>query len=164
VLQETPQLTTPSVFSSNDRPPTPHSPTAMLQLRCHRHPCRPYCCQQAQRQIFCALLTLPRTSSFALPQEPCPSCSILIFGRLLSHTTVVRSFLWETSVQTFFGRLQHGLTFGRPLSQPSHFLYRFIFVRSLQSSPNIVCYGSVLFSVSVYYLLLCVLVCILNGS
>jgi len=82
VLQEAPQLTTPSVFSSNDQPPTPHSPTAMLQVRCHRHPCCPYCCQQAQRPTFCALLTLPRTSSLALPQEPCPSCSILISGRL----------------------------------------------------------------------------------
>ena len=106
------------------------------------------CCQQAQSPTFCALLTLPRTSSLALPQEPSPSCSILIFGRLLSQTTVVRSFLRETSVQTFFGRLQHGLTFGRPLSQ-AYFLYRFIFVRSLQSPPNIFCYGSVLFSVSV---------------
>ena len=40
------------------------------------------CCQQAQSPTFCALLTLPRTSSLALPQEPSPSCSILIFGRL----------------------------------------------------------------------------------
>jgi len=101
VLQEAPQLTTPSMFSSNDQPPTPHSPTVMLQLRCYRHPCRPYCCQQAQHPSFCALLTLPRTSSLALPQEPCPSCSILIFGRLRSQTTVVRPFLGETSVQTF---------------------------------------------------------------
>jgi len=124
VLQKAPQLTTPSVFASNDQPPTSHSLTAMLQLRCHRHPCRSYCCQQAQRPTFCALLALLWTSSLALPQEPCPSCSILVFERLLSQTTVVRFFLRETSVQTFFGRppSQHGLTFGRPLSQPSHFL------------------------------------------
>ena len=31
----------------------------------------------------------------------------------------------------------------------SHFLWWFIFVRSLQSSPDVVCYGSVLFSVAV---------------
>jgi len=48
----------------------------------HWHPCSPYCCQQAQRLTFCALPTLPRTSPLALPQEPSPSCSIMIFGRL----------------------------------------------------------------------------------
>ena len=37
-----------------------------------------------QRPTFCALPTLPRTSSLALPQEPSPSCSFLIFGRLSS--------------------------------------------------------------------------------
>jgi len=41
VLQEAPHLPTSSLFSSNDQPPTPHSPTAMLQLRRHWHPCRP---------------------------------------------------------------------------------------------------------------------------
>ena len=35
-----------------------------------------------QRPTFCALLTLPRTSSLALPQEPSPSCLILTFDRL----------------------------------------------------------------------------------
>ena len=116
MLQKAPQLTTPSVFLSNDQPATPHSPTAMLQLRCRRHPCRPYCCQQAQRPTFCALLTLQRTSSLALPQEPSPSCSILIFGRLsfadhpralfssgdfstdLFWTTSTRFDLWETFI------------------------------------------------------------------
>ena len=82
VLQEALQLTTPPVFPRNDQPPTPHSPTAMLQLTCHRHHCRPYCCQQAQRPTFCALLTLLRTTSLALSQEPSRSCSILILGRL----------------------------------------------------------------------------------
>jgi len=123
VLQEAPQLTTPPVFSSNDQPPTPHSPTAMLQLRCRRHNFHPYCCQQVQRPTFCALLTLPRTSSLALPQEPSPSCSILIFGRLsfadhpcaffssgdsstdLFWTTSTRFDLRETFITTFTSSL-----------------------------------------------------------
>jgi len=122
VLQEAPQLTTPSVFSSNDQPPTPHSPTTMLQFRCRRHPCRPYCCQQAQCPTSsCALLTLPRTSSLALLQQPCPSCLILIFGRL-SFADHCRAIFSSGDFRTFLGRLQNGLTFGRPLSEPTHFL------------------------------------------
>jgi len=86
----------------------------MLQLKCHQHPCRSYCCQKAQRPTICALLTLLRTSSLALPQEPSPSCSMLIFGRLsfadhpraffssgdfstdLFWTTSTRFDLWDT--------------------------------------------------------------------
>ena len=55
----------------------------------------------------------------------------------------------------FFRRLQHGLTFGRLPSQPSDFPRQFIFVTSLQSFTDIVCYGSVLFSLILYYLCLC---------
>ena len=47
------------------------------------------------------------------------------------------------TVPLFFGRLQHGLTFGRLVDI---FLCRFIFVTSLKSFTDIVCYGSVLFS------------------
>jgi len=46
---------------------TPHSPSAMLQLTCHRHLRRSYCRQQAPRPTFCARLTLQQTSSLALP-------------------------------------------------------------------------------------------------
>jgi len=84
VPKEALQLTTLPVFSSNDQSSAPHwhSPSVMLQLTCHWHSRRPYCQQQAQRPTFCALLTLQRTSSLALPQEPAPSCLILTFGRL----------------------------------------------------------------------------------
>jgi len=70
-------------------------------------------------------------------------------GDFLSQTTLARSFLRETTLPSFFGRIQHGSTSRRPSSQPSHFLQRFIFVRSIQSFPNINCCGSVLISVSV---------------
>jgi len=91
------------------------------------------------RELLCSLFrnTLP------LPARFWPS------GDFLSQITLARSFLRETTVPSLFGRIQHVSTSKRPSSQPSHFLQRFIFVRSLQSSPNIVCYGSVLFSVSV---------------
>jgi len=84
---------------------------------CHRHPHRPYCRQQAQRPTFCARLTIKRTSSLTLPLPAWfwPS------GDLLSQTILARSFLRETTVPLFFGRLQHGLTFRRLPSQPSHF-------------------------------------------
>jgi len=69
--------------------------------------------------LLCALLNLPRTSSLAVPQEPSPSCSILIFGRLsfaghpraffspgdfstdIFWTTSTRFDLRETFVTTF---------------------------------------------------------------
>jgi len=62
---------------------------------------------------------------------------VLFFGRL--H---YRPSLDEFNTVRPPGDLHHN-------RWPSHFLQRFIFVRSLQSSPSIVCYGSVLFSVSV---------------
>jgi len=95
--------------------------------------------------LFSELFRSPfhKTLPLPLPARFWPS------GDFLSQTTLARSFLRETTVPSFFAQLQHGLTVGRPLSQPSHFLYRFIFVRSLQSSPDIVYHGSVLFSVSV---------------
>jgi len=74
---------------------------------------------------FSELLRSPFRKTLPLPARFWPS------GDLLSQTTLARSFLRETTVPSFFERLQHGLTFGRPLSQPSNFLYRFIFVRSL---------------------------------
>jgi len=92
----------------------------MLQLTCHRHSRRPYCRQQAQHPTFCALLTLQRTSSLALSQDPSPSCSILTFGRLsladhiraffspgdystvLLWTTSTRFDLRETFITTFY--------------------------------------------------------------
>ena len=54
----------------------------------------------------------------------------------------------ETAVLPFFDGLKHGLTFGRLLSQPLHFIWWFLFVTSLLSSLDTVCYASVLFSVS----------------
>jgi len=120
--------------------------------------------------LNCPRLTLQRTSSHALSRDPSPSGSILTFGRP-SQTPLAHSFLRQTrssttlsddfntvwASRTFSGRLPHRpfehfrhiLTFGRLLSQPSRFLWQFIFVRSLQSSPDMVYYGSVLISVSV---------------
>ena len=95
------------------------------------------------------LLTLPRTSSWHF-RKTLPLLALFWpSGDFLSQTTLACSFLRENTVPSFFGRLQHVSTSRRLSSQPSHFLQRFIFVRSLQSSPNIVCYGSVLFCVSV---------------
>jgi len=163
VLQEAAQLITPPVFSSNDQSSTPHSPSAMLQPTCRRHPRRPYCRQQAPRPTFCARLTLQRTSSLALPQRPVPfqldfdlqepffriPPSRVLFSERLQYrhfwTTSTQFVLRETPVTTFT------------------FSLAFCFFMFLQSSPDIVCYGSVLFFVSVQYLLLCVLIWSLNG-
>jgi len=124
VLQEAPQLTTPPVFLRTDQSSTPPSTSAMLQLTCRRHPRRPYWRQQAHHPTFCALLTLQRTSSLALPQDPSPSCSILTFGRLsfADHTRAFSSsgdystvHLWTTS--TRFGLRETFITsFTFPLS------------------------------------------------
>ena len=65
---------------------------------------------------FRELLCLPFHKNLPLPARFWSS------GDFLSHTTLARSLLRETSVQTFLRWLQHGLTFWRPLSQPSHFL------------------------------------------
>ena len=80
----------------NVRYSSPHLPSQFNT--CHQHPRRPYFQQQATRPTFCA-----------------PS------GDLLSQTILARSFLRETTVPLFFGGLQHGLTFGRLPTQPSHF-------------------------------------------
>jgi len=94
---------------------SPHSPSQ--SNTCHRHPRRPYCRHQAPRLTFCARLTIKRSSSLELPLPArfWPS------GDLLSQTILASSFLRETIVPLFFGRLQHGLIFGRLPSQPSHF-------------------------------------------
>jgi len=63
-----------------------------------------------------------------------PSSRILFFGRLQ-----YRSFSNDSNTVWPSGDFCHNLQI---------FLCRFIFVTSLQSSPDIVCYGSVLFSVS----------------
>jgi len=97
--------------------------TLQLRIRrrnantCHRQPRRHYWRQEGPRPTFCARPTIKRTSSLALPLPArfWPS------GDLLSQTILARSFLRETTVPLFFGRLQHGLTFGRLPSQLSHF-------------------------------------------
>ena len=173
MLQEAPQLTTPSVFSSNDQPLTPHSPTAMLHLGCYWHPCRPYCCQQAQRPTFCALLTLPRASSLALPQEPSPSCSFLIFGRLSSAdhrraffsqsgdfstdlfwTTSTRFDLRETFITTFtFSLVVYSCEVPTVLSRYSLLWERIVFFFRVVSS--FVCINLILgWTITHYYLFL----------
>jgi len=80
---------------------------------CDWPPRRPYCQQKAPS--FCA-----RFHFFA---RPSPSCSILTFGRpsFADHPRTFFKFLGENTVPLFFGRLQHGLTFRRLPSQPSHF-------------------------------------------
>jgi len=123
---------------------------------CHWHPRRPYCRQQAPRPNFCACLTIKRTSSLALPLPArfWPS------GDLLSQTILARSFLRETTGPLFFGRLRHGLTFGRLLSQPSHFslsvYFRYVptvvYRYSLLRERIVFCFRVV--SVSKWYLLL----------
>jgi len=65
---------------------------------------------------FSELLRSPFLKTLQLPARFWP------LGDLLLQTTLACSFLRETTVPSFFGRLQHGLTFGRPLWQPSHFL------------------------------------------
>jgi len=65
---------------------------------------------------FSELLRSPLRKNLPLPARCWPS------EDFLSQTTLARCFLRETIVPTFFRRLQHGLTFGRPLSQPSYFL------------------------------------------
>ena len=83
--------------------------------------------------------TLPLSARF-WPRETFfhrPHSRVLFFGRLQ-----YRPFLGDFDTVRPRGDLHHN-------RWPSHFLQRFIFVRSLQFSPNTVCYGSVLFSVSV---------------
>jgi len=98
----------------NVRYSSQHSPSQ--SNKCHQHPRRPYYQQQGPRLTCCVRLTIKRTFSLELPLPArfWPS------GDLLSQTILARSFLRETTVPLFFGRLQHGLTFGRLPSQPSH--------------------------------------------
>ena len=123
--------TVESKFSSNDQPPTPHSQTAMIQFRCHRHPCRPYF---ATTTTYFLRSSDPSTDLFARPsarsfpflldfdlretffRRP-PSC-VLFFARLQ-----YRLFLDDFNTEdTCLHYLSLVLTFGRPSSQPSHFL------------------------------------------
>ena len=134
--------------------------TLQLRIRrrnantCHRHPRWPYCRQEALRPVFCARLTIKWTSSLTLPFPArfWPS------GDLLSHTILARSFLRETTVLLFFGWLQHGLTFGRPSSQPFSLSIYFCYVStvvyrySLLWDRIVFCFYVV--SVSMWYLLL----------
>ena len=130
----------------NDQSSTPHSPCVMLQLTCQQHPRCSYCQQQAPRPTFCARPThqellrspFPFLLDFDLQETFfCrPSSRVLFFRRLQYHP------FWMTPTCSVWTAkdLRHNLHI---------FLWRFIFVMSLQSSPDIVCYGSVLFSVSV---------------
>ena len=118
---------------------------------CHLHPHRPCCWQQVPHPTFCARLTMKRTSSLALPlpAQFWPS------GDLLLQTILAHSFLWETTV-LFFLDDSNTVWSSRDFHHNLHiFLCLFIFVMSLQLSTDIVFYGSVVFSVSVWYLFLC---------
>ena len=149
VPQEALQLTTPSVFSSAINLEPRFRCPRCSSARATGTPVAPTANSKRNALLsvlfwpFRELLRSPFRKTFPLTARFWPS------GDFLSQTTLARSFLRETTVPSFLGRLQHGLKSRRPSSQPSHFLQRFILVRSLQSSPNIVCYWSVLFSVSV---------------
>ena len=104
---------------------------------CHRQPRRHYWRQEGPRPTFCARPTIKRTSSLTLPLPARPSSSVLFFGRLQ-----YRSFLDDSNTVWPSGDSRHNL-------QVQSSLCWFIFDTSLQSSTDIVCYGSVLFSVSV---------------
>jgi len=118
------QLKTLPMFSSNDQSSTLYSPSAMLQFTCQRHPRRPYCQRQVPRPSFCARLTLQRTSSLTLPQDPSPSCSVLTLGRpsFADHPRAIFSsgdnstaLFWTTSTR---------FDLRETLSQHPHFLGR----------------------------------------
>jgi len=96
---------------------SPHSPSQ--SNTCHWHLRRPYCRQKAPNLTFCARLTIKQSSSLELPLP----ARFWPWGDLLSETILARSFLRYTTVPLFFGWLQHGLTFGRLPSQPSHFCW-----------------------------------------
>ena len=102
------------------------------------------------RLTFCARLTI----------KPSSSARFWPSGDLLSQTILARSFLRETTVPLLFGRLQHGLTFGRLPSQPSNFslsvylcyVPAVIYGYSLLWERLVLCFRTV--SVSMRYLLL----------
>jgi len=100
----------------------------------------PTALRQAPCPIFCARPTIRRNSWLALTFFRRPSSRVLFFGRLK-----YRSFSNDSNTVWPSGDFCHNLQI---------FLCRFIFVTS-QLSTDIVCYGSVLFSVSEYYLFLC---------
>ena len=171
VPQEAPQLTTPPVFSSNDQSSTPHSPSTMLQFMCQRHPRRPCYRQQAARPTSCSrwpfseFLRMPFHKNLPLPARfwPLtdllrrPPSRILFFGRLATappcRTTSTHSEFQKFSSGDCRTALLDAFEIVWPSGDFCHnlqrFLWRFIFVRSLQSSPDIICYGSVLIAVSV---------------
>ena len=159
-----------------------------------RHPCcqqqapLPTSTQHAPLPTSCLRLTLQQTSAQTLLQGLLPSWSILIFVRSSSHTPLARSFLWETTAspsQTTSKKFDLR-NFFRETSEPHvsswttskqfdlqgtsvttfifQVLWRFICISSLQSSPDIVCYGSVLFSVALKCWLLCAFTWSSNGS
>jgi len=130
-------------YTLNDHSSTPHSPCAMLQLTCQQQT-RCHNADSKRHALLSARLTLQRNYSLALPPPAWYGPS----GDLLLQTILARSFLRETTVPPLFGLLQLGL--GDFRLNLHIFAWRFIFVRSLQSSPDmIVCYGSILMSVSV---------------
>jgi len=61
-------------------------------------------------------------------KDPSPSCSILTFGSPSFAYHPCAFFSSRDYSTAIFGRLQHSLSFGRLLSQPSHFLWLFIFL------------------------------------
>jgi len=126
VLQEAPQLTTPPVFLSNDQSSTPHPPSAILQRTCHGNSHRSNRRQQVSQECNTLLFALFWPLHELLRSPFCKNLPLLArfrpSGDFLAQTTLAFSFLRKTTVPTFFGHHQHGLTFRRPVSQHSHFL------------------------------------------
>jgi len=113
------------------------------------------------------LPTTSATTYFLREFDPFPSCSILTFWRP-SFANHPRAFFSSGDYCTaLFGRLQHGLTSGRLLSQTSHFLWRFFCVSSLLYSPDLACgllWERIIFCFRIVSSFkLCVLVWPLNG-
>jgi len=121
----------------------PHSPSQ--SNTCHWHLRRPYCRQK--RHALLSAHVWPLSHLLLLDFDLLetffrkPSSRVLFFGRL-QYRSCSDDFntVWPS------GDFRHNLQI---------FLCRFICVTSLQSSTDIVCYGSVLFYVSVQYLFLC---------
>ena len=128
-------------YTLNDQSTTPHSPRC-YSLRAHGTP-------------MPLLLTTSATPYFLRASDPSanffarPSCSIWTFGRN-PFADCPRAFFSSGDYSTnLFRRIQHGLPSGDFCHNIHIFSRGFVFVESLQSSPDKVCYGSVLFSVSV---------------
>jgi len=143
-----------ATLSMIDQSSTPHTPSAMLQLTCQQHPRCPYC-----RQLWLKRHTLSsaRVWPFSeLLRSP--------FSFLLDFDLRETFFRRPPSRVPFFRRIQYcpfldGSNAVWSLGDFRHnlhiFAWRFIFVRSLQSSSDVVWYGSVLFSVSVLCSMMC---------